>query len=361
MRVLIFNWRDIENPMHGGAEVYTHEISKRWVQEGHTVVLITSNWRSGCSETTLDGVRIVRLSKFPFMFLTAKGYYKRYHKGDYDVVIDEINTRPFFAIDFAVEPVVALIHELARESWFFEIPFPLNLIGFHLLEPHWLKRYVSVPTVVDSASTKKDLLNLGYQRVEIVRPGISVRLPSVPVIKERSPTLLFVGLMKQANRPGDAIEAYRIVKRAIPDARLWMVGDGAILDRLRRTAPESDIRFWGYISEALKAELMRRAHVLVVPAVREGWGMVVSEAAVGGTPAVGYDVPGLRDSIVSGETGILTPKDPRSLAEGILNILRDETFRGDAGKAATSFAEGLSWDRSAREFLGILESVASPS
>ncbi len=49
---------------------------------------------------------------------------------------------------------------------------------------------------------------------------------------------------------------------------------------------------------------MSRAHIILVPAVREGLGLVVTEANALGTPAVGYDVPGLRDSIRHAKTGI---------------------------------------------------------
>jgi glycosyltransferase involved in cell wall biosynthesis len=56
---------------------------------------------------------------------------------------------------------------------------------------------------------------------------------------------------------------------------------------------------------------LSRAHIILVPAVREGWGLVVTEANAMGTPAIGYDdVPGLRDSIRHGETGITIMEKP---------------------------------------------------
>jgi glycosyltransferase involved in cell wall biosynthesis len=57
---------------------------------------------------------------------------------------------------------------------------------------------------------------------------------------------------------------------------------------------------------------LSRAHIILVQAVRERWGRVVIEANAMGTPAIGYDVPGLRDSIRHGETGITIGKNSHS-------------------------------------------------
>jgi glycosyltransferase involved in cell wall biosynthesis len=56
--------------------------------------------------------------------------------------------------------------------------------------------------------------------------------------------------------------------------------------------------------------------VLVATGVREGWGLVVSEAAACGTFAVGYDVPGLRDSLRA-TGGVACDPTPSALAEAL--------------------------------------------
>jgi hypothetical protein len=71
------------------------------------------------------------------VYWKAKEYYKKYFsKEGHDVVINEINTRSFFMPKFVNngEKIVALIHQLAREYWFYETPFPLSYIGYHFLE-----------------------------------------------------------------------------------------------------------------------------------------------------------------------------------------------------------------------------------
>jgi glycosyltransferase involved in cell wall biosynthesis len=65
---------------------------------------------------------------------------------------------------------------------------------------------------------------------------------------------------------------------------------------------------------------MSRAHALLVTSVREGWGLVVDEAAACGTPAIAYDVAGLRDSVPAAG-GVLVPPNPEALASQALTRL----------------------------------------
>ncbi|OGH04400.1 MAG: hypothetical protein A2W22_05095 [Candidatus Levybacteria bacterium RBG_16_35_11] len=77
MNILIYNWRDIKNPAAGGAEVVTHEISKRLVLKGHKISLFTSGFK-GCKEKeTIDGVEIIRSGGRFTVYLKAPQYYKK--------------------------------------------------------------------------------------------------------------------------------------------------------------------------------------------------------------------------------------------------------------------------------------------
>ena len=100
---------------------------------------------------------------------------------------------------------------------------------------------------------------------------------------------------------------------------MWVIGSGPEEARLRKMAGPG-VAFLGRVSEDEKRELLGRAHALVATSVREGWGLVVTEAAASGTVAIGYDVAGLRDSI-GASGGILTRADPASLAAGLVSLL----------------------------------------
>lgn len=358
MDILIFNNKDIMNPNSGGSEVFTHEVAKRWVEWGNKVTMIVSNYPGGKQKETIDGVEIIRLGNMISVYLLSRLYYKKHLQGKYDVIIDEYTYKPFMTPKFVKEQVIFLVHELAREKWFYEAPFPISYLGY-FLEPRWIKTYRDTPTVTVSESTKRDLLSYDIKQVYIVPEGLNFTpFSSVPE-KENEPTILFVGLLKKANLVDHAIEAFKIVTQEIPNARLWIVGRGYMLDKLKKMARGLNVTFFGYVSEKKKIELMSRAHILVVPAIREGWGLVVTEANACGTPAIGYNVPGLRDSIKHKETGILVDPSPKELANAVIELLQDKERLLMYSKNALEWSRNFSWDKTAKEFMKVLEEATT--
>ncbi|AIY89548.1 glycosyltransferase family 4 protein [Geoglobus acetivorans] len=359
MDMLWFNWRDIGNPEAGGAEVYTHEIAKRLVGKGYSVTLFTSKFEGCRKEEVIDGVRVVRGGGKYAVYRKAKEFYKK-NGSKFDVIIDEINTRPFLTPRFVDgHKIIALIHQLAREFWFYETPFPVNLIGYYILEKRWLKSYSDIPTITVSNSTKGDLESLGFKRVFIVHNGLNVEpVDRVPEKSER-PTVIYVGRMKRAKKPQDVIDAFRVVRTEVRDAELLMVGDGYLRRKLESVT--GDVKFFGYVDRKTRDDLVKKAWVIAVPGVREGWGQVVTDANALGTPAVGYNIPGLRDSIKHGYNGLLVDSSPEAMAGGIIEVLVDDELREKLSRNAIEWAKQFSWDRSAEEFERVIEEVIRQS
>ena len=357
LKILIFNWRDIKNPAAGGAEVFTHEIAKRLVAQGHTISFFTSAF-DGCRKNeTFDGIEFFRSGNRYTVYLEARKYYKK-HIGQFDVVIDEINTIPFMTPDFIKDgtPIVALIHQLAREFWFLETKFPINMLGYHYFEDRWLKKYLDIPTLTVSNSTKQDLIDLGFKDIFIIPEGLNIKpLDSLPE-KEKDPTFIFVGRMGHAKRPDHVVKAFSYIREKRLDAKLWMVGDGAMRKQLEAMNPEG-VTFFGYVSQEKKHKLMSRAHAILVPGVREGWGLVVTEANAMGTPAIGYNIHGLRDSIKDGETGLLCDPNPEGMAERAFEFMRDTDMQVRFSENALEWAREFDWTKSADEFLKTMELV----
>jgi len=355
---LIFNWRDIKNPAAGGAEAYTHNIMRILVGKGHTVTMIVAGFK-GCEDhEVIDGIEIFRTGGRFTSYLRAAQTYREMDR-DFDLVIDEINTRPFMTMRFVNngEKIVALIHQLAREFWHYEVPFPISYIGEKLLEDHWLKGYADIPTITVSESTRSDLLELGFKDIRIVYNGLD-RFAQEMKPKESSPTLVFVGRFKRAKRPIDAIEAFKLARRTVPDLRLWMIGDGEEYGPLKQRNDEG-VEFFGRLPRDRKDELIAKAHLLLVPSVREGWGLVVTEANSLGTPAIGYDVPGLRDSIKDGVTGSLCASDPGSMAGKIVELVKDEQALAAMSERAWNDSKQYSIESSAENMEKALLSILS--
>jgi glycosyltransferase involved in cell wall biosynthesis len=363
MKILIFNWRDIKNPEAGGAEVFTHEIAKRLVGKGNEVTLFTSEFDGCKKKEVIDGVRLARDGRRYSVYSRARKYYREYLSGErFDVIIDEINTKPFFAHEFANkgEKIIALIHQLAKEYWFYETPFPLNILGYYFLERRWLRRYTDLPTVTVSESTRKDLVDIGLKRVFVVPEGLGFEPLSRSPEKEKDPTVVYLGRLNKAKRPYQAVKAFEMVEKEVPNAKLWIVGDGYLRRELERHSSPR-VEFFGHVSNGEKINLLSKAWITVNPSVREGWGLNVIEANACGTPCIAYDVPGLRDSIVDGKTGLLVKGKGgvKKLAETMIRALQNDILRKELSDNALEYSKKFSWDRSAEEFLRVIEYVAS--
>jgi glycosyltransferase involved in cell wall biosynthesis/O-antigen/teichoic acid export membrane protein len=319
LRILAYNWRDLAHPRAGGAEVYVQSVGREWVKRGHQVTVFCGAVAGRPAEEFVDGVRILRRGSRIGVYREARLYWRREGDGQYDLVFDCVNTRPFFCSRFVRNvPVVAVIHQVAKEVWRYETPWPISVIGRYLLEPAWLRAYRDVPVVTVSESSRESLAEYGLRRVTVVPEGWEPARP-VPVKKESVPTVVFIGRLSANKRPEHAIRAFSLTRRQLPEAQMWVIGSGPEEARLRKMAGPG-VTFLGRVPEEEKRERLGRAHALVATSVREGWGLVVTEAAASGTVAIGYDVAGLRDSI-GASGGTLTRADPASLAAGLVRLL----------------------------------------
>ena len=348
------------NPQMGGAEVFTREVLKRWVAAGHEATLFVSSFNGSKTNEMVDGVNIIRDGGKYSVYRKAKNHYHKYFsKEQFDIVIDEINTEPFMTPKFVKngEKVFALIHQLAREYWFYETPFPISYVGYYILEKRWLKNYRMIPTITVSESSRKDLAEMGFTRIFKVGEGLNFHpLEKVPA-KENHPVAVFAGRLTKAKRPDHAIKAFEIVKNRIPDAELWIIGNGYFRENLKKRACQ-DVEFFDNATTYERRELIKKAWLLVNPSVREGFGLNIVEANALGVPCVAYDVSGLRDAVVPKETGLLVePGNIEALAEGIIQVLTDEALRVRMSKEALEYSRNFSWDKVADDFLDIIKAA----
>lgn len=321
MRIVLCNWKDLAHPAAGGAEVYVHQVARRWAAQGHRVTLIAAGVRGRPAREQVDGVRVVRVGGRLSVYKEARHHFERELRGRVDLLVDVVNTRPFGCPLWGTgAPVVALVFQVAREVWLYETPLPIGLLGRYLLEPRWLRGYRSVPVLTISASSRESLCEYGLEKVTVVPVGCDVEPRSGGVVKEVRPTVIFVGRLAANKRPDDALAAHARLSERLP-CDLWLVGTGPREGPLRRQA-SPEVTVFGRVERAYRQELMSRAHALVVTSVREGWGLVVDEAAAEGTPTVGYDVPGLRDSVTAAG-GTLVAPDPAALADELARVLPD--------------------------------------
>jgi glycosyltransferase involved in cell wall biosynthesis len=346
MRILILNRRDIANPASGGAEIYTHEIARGLAEKyGCEVVVFASRFKGSASDEMIDGVRYMRKGNEVTVHLWGFLYAVMNGK-KFDRIVDQFNGIGFFT--FVLPNSILLIHQLYREFWTTELGL-LGRLPF-LLEPVILKLYKNRKAITVSDSTKEDLNSLGFKNVSIVMNAVRHMSIDGSIKKNNEPTLIFLGRLKSTKRPEDAVEIFRRVKRRIPVARLWMVGRGPEEDRLKSIARGlPDVTFWGWADSEKKMSLLKQAHVLLVPSVREGFGINVIEAASVGTPAIGYNVHGLRDSIRHGETGYLADAIEDAVSR-IIDLMSDKAGYEKMSDNCLYYSKEFNWDKRVVEF-----------
>jgi glycosyltransferase involved in cell wall biosynthesis len=333
VNIVWFSWKDRKHPLAGGAEVISGEIMDRLVRDGHTVQLITARYPGSSERDLFNGVRIIRSGNRYSVYWRARQVYRSQFASWADVVIDEMNTIPFGAAYYSKARCVFFVHQLARQIWFYQMSFPLSLIGY-LLEPVYLrlvaKKYERVLTVSDS--TRNDLLRYGFpsNRIHLIHEGIGLE-PVATVAGHKSPDLvLCLGAVRPMKRTLDAIRAFETARALRPELSLVIAGDAEsayakkISRYVRRSRRRAGISMLGRVSGDERQRLMRQASVILVTSVKEGWGLVVTEANSQGTPAIVYDVDGLRDSVQNGKTGVVVANnDYRAMGRAIVELLKD--------------------------------------
>jgi glycosyltransferase involved in cell wall biosynthesis len=359
----MLSWRSPGHPQAGGAENLTQEILRRAVARGHEVTWFSALWPGAPATEDVDGVRNLRAGVQWSVHLKAWRWL-RTRLGDFDVVVDQINTIPFFTPFYVPEAQRRMyIFQTAREFWWTMTPKafkPLAPIGY-LAEPQYLKTYRKTKAITISASTRDELAGLGLEPEAItVIPMANTFTPlaQLPVELPGPFRVLVIGRLEPAKHVEEAIAAFAALQRQVPDAALEIVGGGAAEYRARLESEIArdgvrNVTFHGRVSEERKHELMTGAHVHVFCSHREGWGLTVTEAAALGTPSVGYDVPGVRDSI--GDVRCLGPKgDTAALGARLAELAGDPARYGDVRATAWEKTRHLSYEATTDRFLEAL-------
>ncbi len=305
---------------------------------------------------TVDGLEVHRAGSRHTFSLAAPLHYRRHlMRRQYDLLIEDLNKVPVFAPLWAREPVVLLVHHLFGGTAFDEASLPFATATWLLERPLPLL-YRRLPVQAVSESTAEDLVARGFrrERIEVIPNGVDLAsyAPDPQRARFEEPTLLYLGRLKRYKRVDLVLRALSLLRQRGMAARLLIAGRGDALDELKRLTAELEledrVEFLGFVDEARKRDLFRRAWVHVLTSPKEGWGISNLEAAACATPTVASDSPGLRDSVVNGETGFLVPHgDVSALADRLAQLLQDPALRARLAEGAHRFALRHSWERAA--------------
>lgn len=359
MRFLMLNWRDPRNPLAGGAERVTQAFLRGLVARGHAVDWFSFAYPGCLPEEVIDEIRIIRRGGVGSAVLAAWRWHRRQPR--YDLVIDQHHGIPWFAPWWCGTRSVAYIHEVLGPIWHSFYRWPKAHFGqWQERWTHWL--YRRVPFWVPSESTRRALWRHGVRAVHVFPNGVDVEpLAELPEKALGRPLrLVTVSRLAPNKRVDHAIRALEILRRRGVGASLQVVGDGIVAEPLRALAAglglSEYVHFVGYQPEAAKLVLLRDAHVLLHPSVREGWGLNVIEANAMGTPAVVYPVDGLVDSTLHRETGcVAVDETPEALASAVEWLVGDSERYAAVRDAAWRRASEFRWERVIPGVCGFLE------
>jgi glycosyltransferase involved in cell wall biosynthesis len=212
--------------------------------------------------------------------------------------------------------------------------------------------------VAVSDVTRRELVELGVTpgAVTVVHNGVEgPRREPCPTTR---PTLLVLGRLVPHKQVEHVFTVAARLRTEMPDLRVRVVGDGWWGDELRAAATRLGVNdivdFVGFVDEDAKHQHLAESWVLVLPSLKEGWGLVVMEAAGYRVPTVAYrSAGGVTESVVDRVTGLLVD-DVDGLTDAVRDLLEDPELRRRLGTAAAARADEFAWDTTARLFAQVL-------
>jgi glycosyltransferase involved in cell wall biosynthesis len=279
--------------------------------------------------------------------------------GPVDLVVDVQNGLPFFSRLVTRAPVIVLVHHVHREQWPVVYSGAVARVGWWIerrLAP-WLYRHCQYIAV--SRATRGELRTLGVRgpRVAVVHNGTDPVVPVDPG-KASSPTVAVVGRLVPHKQVEHAIDTVLSLRAELPELRLHVVGSGWWENELHMYAAARDagdtVVFDGQVDEERKHEIYERAWLLLLPSLKEGWGLVIGEAGMHSTPAVAYrSAGGTRESIADGRSGVLV-EDQEAFTRTTRELLRDRAWRTELGAGALRMSHDFTWPHAQQAFAVVL-------
>lgn len=221
--------------------------------------------------------------------------------------------------------------------------------------------------VAPSQSVKQVLLSFGVRApIEVIENGVELRpfrSPPRPLSKEAlgipPDALLFVyvgRLSSEKNLPM-LLQQFAIAREMAPHAHLLLVGSGPLMDGLRQTTVEwnltNNVHFAGAVAYEEIPNYLAAADVFVTASETEVHPLTVIEAIAAGLPVVAVMSPGIVDTVVPGETGLLTRYVEGGLAAAMVGLALNDVLRRRMGEAAAGSSERFDIDRTVRRTLAL--------
>ena len=266
-------------------------------------------------------------------------------------------------------PQVTVVHDLL--PLFFPAEYPRQQYYFRSLVPRVLRS--SRVLVADSESTRRDITQsygIAPDKVRVIYPGYDPDTYSAngsdrPLRSVEGSYLLYVGNLLPHKNLLSLLDALAILRRR-RRARLIIRGDGqpayarAVRERVETLGLGDLVSFQGYAAEGALRDLYAGAVCLVLPSLREGFGLPVLEAMACGTPVITSSSSSLPE--VGGDAALrVDPHDAIDLADAMYRVLTDAHLREDLRERGLKWVRAFSWRRTAEQISRLLDEVRGRS
>lgn len=330
----------------GGAETMCENLTYALKEMGHEVTVVSLYQEHTPISRRMEeaGVRILYLDKKLGLDVSMIPKLRKIMKQERpDAVhshLDVIKYAVAAAKLSGIRRCVHTVHNVAQEEAEGKLQKLLNTIYFRLgwsipvgLSPE-VKR-----TIVSFYGLKEDRVPMIYNGVDLSRCQIkedySLSQPA---------NLLHIGRFNHQKNHKGLLEAFAKIVAVRPDCLLHLLGDGELREETESYACQLGIRekvlFHG--SQSNVYPYLQKADLFLLPSHFEGMPMTIIEAMGTGLPVIASAVGGVPDMLTDRESGMLTTREPDSVAAAALELLEDEALRRTLGTGARKAADSFS-------------------
>ncbi|MDZ7586587.1 MAG: glycosyltransferase family 4 protein [Patescibacteria group bacterium] len=340
---------------NSGGEVYDREVINRLCDKGVKVFTLLPKNRPYQKHQNLTVTYAPIQPMYPphiFSVFVLPYLIKTYKKEKFDILRVH---NPYF-----VGPAAAIFKKLYPQ-----VPIVASYLhlesGFnHYIDKSVVKSFDHIICI--SQNTKQeiiDTLNYPKEKISVAYPGVDDRFQPPPKAKafRRAGkfTIMFVGGLKARKNPEFLLKVMAKLNR--PDIQLIYVGTGPMKNKL--IGP--NVKVTGYVSEVDKPKLYHQASVVVLPSIKEGFGMTLAEAGASGLPVIGNKHSSIKEIIQDGQTGFLAK--PNAVADWVnklLQLIKSPTLCQKMGEAGQKFIRtNFTWEKNIQTHLKVYENLIS--
>lgn len=223
--------------------------------------------------------------------------------------------------------------------------------------------------VTPSASVRDVMLEFGVRRpIEVIENGVDLRPfhhPTQPLSKtdlgvpETAVLVTYIGRLSPEKDVDLLLEQFAIAKDVVPNLHLMIMGQGAARADLERLARQlgiaNSVRFTGPVAYEQVSNYLAAADLFATASVTEVHPLTVIEAMAAGLPVVAVASPGIVDTVVSGESGLLTTKPDGGLAAALVGLASNDARRQQMAQAARCASERFDITHTVQRTLALYE------